>query len=177
MQLNLTIIRAQTGCEQAFTQVYDTFSATIAGYLIQLGVQGQDSDDVQQQTWLTVYKQLHTLSSPYAFKRWLLRIAHHHAYKKIKEPQVIELTDDLIESPDQEPTSCLLDFDIELLGALPRYFREVLYLFYWQEMSCTEIAVICDLPTATVKSRLFHARKKLANSAQIQHLEKELTHA
>ena len=178
MQLNLTIIRAQAGCEKAFTQIYETFSATTASYLSQLGVQRQDLDDVHQHIWLCVYKQLHTLSSPYAFKRWLLRIAHHSAYKKFKEPSEVEITQEFMDSLtcEDEFTHTDTEYSLDMLAMLPRHFREVIYLFYWLDMSCVEIGLICDLPSNTVKSRLFHARNKLANSAHIKHLQQERSH-
>ncbi len=176
MQLNLTIIRAQAGCEKAFTQVYEIFSATTLSYLSQLGVQRQDLDDVQQHIWLSVYKQLHTLSSPYAFKRWLLRIAHHCAYKKFKEPKESEITEDLMATFTFKDEHLDNEYSLDMLDVLPRHFREAIYLFYWLDLSCAEIAMICDLPTNTVKSRLFHARNKLADSAHIKHLKQERSH-
>ena len=39
--------------------------------------------------------------------------------------------------------------------------REVLYLVYYQEQSVSEVAEILSIPEATVKTRMFYARKKL----------------
>ena len=47
------------------------------------------------------------------------------------------------------------------LGALPVSQREVLALFYLEELSLNELADVLSVPVGTVKSRLFHARRML----------------
>jgi len=50
-----------------------------------------------------------------------------------------------------------------LLGALEPEIRSLLQLYYPDELSVAEIATILDIPRGTVKSRLFYARKLLAD--------------
>lgn len=50
-----------------------------------------------------------------------------------------------------------------LLGALEPEIRSLLQLYYLDELSVAEIATILDIPRGTVKSRLFYARKLLAD--------------
>ena len=49
----------------------------------------------------------------------------------------------------------------ERLAALPYKYREVLVLYYYNELSVSEIANVTGQLKGTVKSRLFHAREKL----------------
>ncbi len=51
---------------------------------------------------------------------------------------------------------------IEILGQLTRCYREIVYLRYFQQMSFREISKATMIPVNTVKSRLNHAKKKLA---------------
>jgi RNA polymerase sigma-70 factor (ECF subfamily) len=50
----------------------------------------------------------------------------------------------------------------ELLNRLPAKYRQVVALFYMQEKSYDEVALMLDLPVGTVKTYLFRARKSLA---------------
>ena len=51
----------------------------------------------------------------------------------------------------------------ELVEKLPEEQREVVVLYYYQEKSVEDVALMLDLPEGTVKSHLFRARKTLAH--------------
>lgn len=51
---------------------------------------------------------------------------------------------------------------LKMLGALPENYRQVIVLFYMQEKSYEEVALMLDLPLGTVKTYLHRARKQLA---------------
>jgi RNA polymerase sigma factor (sigma-70 family) len=54
------------------------------------------------------------------------------------------------------------------LARLPVLEREVLVLFYLQELSLNEIAEVMGIPVGTVKSRLFRARRLLRGQLEIK---------
>ena len=50
---------------------------------------------------------------------------------------------------------------IEMVKTLPQKYRVVIHLFYYEEMSITEIAKVLDMKEATVRTQLTRARKRL----------------
>jgi RNA polymerase sigma-70 factor (ECF subfamily) len=51
----------------------------------------------------------------------------------------------------------------KLVARLPEEQREVVELYYYQEKSVEDVALMLDLPEGTIKSHLFRARKTLAH--------------
>ena len=54
----------------------------------------------------------------------------------------------------------------ELLATLPAEYREAVVLRYWHEMSYEEIAEVMNTTVSAIKSRLFRARRQLAEVYQ-----------
>ncbi|WP_341502113.1 sigma-70 family RNA polymerase sigma factor [Gallaecimonas sp. GXIMD4217] len=176
-QLSLRVLRAQAGCQQSFNALYQQFSGLTAGYLRQLGMVAADVDDLQQQLWLKAYRRLSSLGSVYAFKSWLLQIARGVAVDALRRAphreESLEAEPGLLFEP-APPSRQLAPVKAALAG-LPPAQREVTYLFYWQELSCLDIARIVGCSVGTVKTRLYHARQRLARLPSIQNL-KETRH-
>jgi RNA polymerase sigma-70 factor (ECF subfamily) len=133
------------------------------------GLLGDDADDVQQDLWLTVYRELGGLANPGAFRTWLFRTTRHRAIDFLrKRRRERELFDDV----DLETVDGTMDDDASeswidaatvgaALTSIPSLQREVLLLKYRHEMSYHEIALVVGCPIGTVRTRLFHAKRRL----------------
>lgn len=101
---------------------------------------------------------------------WLLSIAHNRAISSLRkrreeawdEDKAGEIADD-----DDTPEVALQKGDKaavmrRCLSGLSDEHREIVDLVYYQEMSVSEVSEIVGIPEATVKTRLFYARKKLS---------------
>ena len=102
---------------------------------------------------------------------WLISIAHNKAVSSLrKKREVAGYDDDAAaaiedEADTPEVTSQKLDKAALMRSAmqgLSREHREILDLVYYQEQSVSEAAEILGIPEATVKTRMFYARKKLS---------------
>ena len=60
----------------------------------------------------------------------------------------------------------------ECLGKLSAEHREIIDLVYYHEKSVEEVAAIVDIPEATVKTRMFYARKKLSELLKEQGIDR-----
>ncbi|WP_448548304.1 RNA polymerase sigma factor [Thalassotalea fusca] len=166
LKLQLLILRAQSGCESGFQELFGLFKGYTFKYLNTLLGQ-TDAEDVQQQIWFKVYQQLPSLSNPYGFRRWLTQIAHRAAldHLKLNKKHVVSF------EPEVEVQGLDKTFQINIpqnfellhkaLNKLSFEHKEVILLFYWQEFTCVEIAQILNCNVGTVKSRLFNARQQL----------------
>ncbi|MEP6574093.1 MAG: sigma factor, partial [Gemmatimonadota bacterium] len=77
LRLYLLVLRCQAGDEQAFARLFAWFGPRTLVLL--RGMVNDEAEDVQQEVWLSVYRQLSTLSNPRAFRTWLFRTTRHRA--------------------------------------------------------------------------------------------------
>lgn len=118
-----------------------------------------DADDVLQEVFLTAYEKFGQLRDQAAFKGWLLAIARNRCsdwYRNRAKLPVVPL-----ESAG-EPSYTLQGPENavrETLATLPEREKQILWLYYFAELSQSDIASRLDIPVGTVKSRLHTARE------------------
>ncbi|TMJ94744.1 MAG: sigma-70 family RNA polymerase sigma factor, partial [Alphaproteobacteria bacterium] len=101
---------------------------------------------------------------------WLISIARHKALSARRRRPDAELDEKIeatVADPANDPEVALQENDRgellrQALVRLSPQHREVIDLVYYHEKSVDEVAHILDVPPATVKTRMFYARKKLA---------------
>jgi RNA polymerase sigma-70 factor (ECF subfamily) len=132
------------------------------------GLVGDDADDVQQEVWLTVYRQLSGLGNPRAFRTWLFQTTRHRAIDFLRaRRRERELAEEAAREIDlvAPPADDAFDLDASSLGAtlnmLIPIHREVLVLRYQEDMSYGEMAVIAGCSIGTIRSRLYTAKRRL----------------
>jgi RNA polymerase sigma-70 factor, ECF subfamily len=131
----------------------------------------QIAEDLTQEIFVKCYKSLHTYSGKSKFRTWLWRIASNHCkdYLKSWYNKNVFTTDyqpiyDSIQSDSAEQTVIQDEEDDQLASAvmeLPVNYREVIYLFYFEEMSIKEISVVTEVKENTIKTRLKRAKELL----------------
>ncbi|MET3729323.1 RNA polymerase sigma-70 factor (ECF subfamily) [Fictibacillus halophilus] len=129
------------------------------------------SEDILQDTMLTVYLQMDNLREKQAIKSWIYRIAINKCkdylkswhYKQIRLSQMLTFTASSNEKSIelkliiQDETEQLIQ---EIMKLKPKH-REVILLFYYEELSLQEIEQVLGINSSTVKSRLYQARQLL----------------
>jgi RNA polymerase sigma-70 factor, ECF subfamily len=131
----------------------------------------QIAEDLTQEIFVKCYKSLHTYSGKSKFRTWLWRIASNHCkdYLKSWYNKNVFTTDyqplyDSIQSDSVEQTVIQDEEDDQLASAvmeLPVNYREVIYLFYFEEMSIREISLVTEVKENTIKTRLKRAKELL----------------
>lgn len=120
-----------------------------------------DADDILQETYITAFTRFDRLRSKESFKAWLISIAKNKCidyYRKRKDD--ISL-DELAEPELAQSRFGLTEQSVvmDTIDGLARKDRQVLLLYYFEEMKQSEIAKRLDIPLGTVKSRLNTARR------------------
>ena len=171
LRLHLLVLGCQAGDERAFTRLFERFAPRTLGYL--RGLVGDDADDVQQEVWLSVYRNLGTVANPGAFRTWLFQTTRHRALdflrRRRRETQLMEDTaaELSVEAGTGNPVDgsdlhAIDGFDLaEIADGLPPVQREVLLLRYGNDLSYAEIALVTGCSVGTVKSRLHNARRRV----------------
>jgi RNA polymerase sigma-70 factor (ECF subfamily) len=128
------------------------------------------AEDLISEVFLDVWRQAGKFEGRSAVSTWLLSIARFKALSALRRKQDEELDDETaaaIEDHADDPEVALAKKDKgallrECLSALSAEHREVVDLVYYHEKSVEEVAAIVGIPEATVKTRMFYARKKLS---------------
>lgn len=129
------------------------------------------AEDLTQDIFVKCYKSLHTYNQQSKLRTWLWRIAINHCKDYLKSwynKRVIFSDDQLDHQPSQketvEDTVIQRAEDEQLITAvmnLPVKYREVIFLFYFEEMPLKEIAEVTVANENTVKTRLRRAKELL----------------
>ena len=134
----------------------------------------RNEDEIQEaisNTVIIVFEKINTLKKEEFFKTWLIRILINECYKIYNQNKKIvyldEYTQNNLSYEDQ-----YMDFEIRnMIKALDQDLREIVVLYYLEDMSVTGISKILKIPEGTVKSRLSRARDKLKEKLQIEATE------
>lgn len=128
------------------------------------------AEDLISEVFLDVWRQAARFEARAAVSTWLLAIARFKALSTLRKRPEAELDDEkaaAIEDTADDPEVTAQKKDKseilrKCLQGLSQEHREIIDLVYYHEKSVEEVAEIVGIPEATVKTRMFYARKKLS---------------
>jgi len=182
--------RLQEGDRRSFDLIYEKYHLQLYKNAWLISGNRMDAEDILQETFVTAWKHIRELKNRESLKAWLFRIMTREAFRAGKRGSK-EIPDEFIEARadgQAAPAAGSKDFTemisdhSEILGMLESLdlkHREVLVLFYFEEMSISEIAAATGCFEGTVKSRLNAARKKIRSGLgpQIRNFQLKETEA
>src|SRR5258708_19518913 len=131
-----------------------------------------DAEDVAQEALLRAYRQFDRLRARNRFRGWLVRIVFRLALDRLRSAKRREQRDTLWSQPEHRPRAATAEdiavsneFQAHLdsaLAELPEKLRLVLLLAGMEGHTIDEIPAMLGIPVGTVNSRIFLARKQLA---------------
>lgn len=162
----LLAIRAKRGDNEAFEEIVRTLERPMFYYVRRLVESDEDAWDVLQQTWVKAFRGLGSLRETKRFRIWLYAIAHrtvmsHHRAAYRNQAVLDEPFDSEAVEADATPRPEDAERIHVALAQLDPNSRAVLTLRFLERLSVEETAEIIGVPSGTVKSRLFHAKKAL----------------
>lgn len=158
----LLVVRAQLGDRRSLAELVGHWHEPVWRYVRRMLDRPGLADDVSQEVWAAALKALPALKQPQRFAPWLFTIARRAVMDHLREKY--SQTDPLDGDPaGADEAAAVLDRAqvAEGLAELPVCEREVLILFYLHDLALEECAQVLAIPTGTVKSRLFRARRML----------------
>jgi RNA polymerase sigma-70 factor (ECF subfamily) len=174
---DLSLINAyRSGRIDAFEDLVRAYESTVARILAQLNVAAADVEDLAQDVFLRVYRNLHRFRSQSSFYTWLYRITvnvffDHSKKRKRADQRLNRLQNAMIDASAPVPEmhdpyratldSMLHDALSSAISRLPEAFREVVAMREIDDLSYEEIALATGISIGTVRSRLSRARSRL----------------
>jgi RNA polymerase sigma-70 factor (ECF subfamily) len=158
----------------AMRTLYTRHRVRLYRFIVRLVRDTALAEDVLSETFLAAWRQAGRFQGRSTVSTWLFSIARHKALTAL-DPRPLETLDDEIADtladPSHDPDLADRRRDTgtimrRCLGALSPEHGEIIDLVYYQEKSIKEIAKLVGIPLATVKTRMFYARKRLAALVQ-----------
>jgi RNA polymerase sigma-70 factor, ECF subfamily len=163
------IARIAGGDRDAMRALYLRHHVRVHRFAMRLVRNSAVAEDIISDVFLDVWRRAGSFEGRSAVSTWLLAITRFKALSVLRRKPAEELNEkDAAAVPDplDDPELAVQKKDAgeilrECLIALSREHREVIDLVYYHEKSVEEVAHIIGIPEATVKTRMFYARKKL----------------
>lgn len=116
------------------------------------------AQDAAQEACVVLHRKVHTLRTAAAFDAWMYRVTMREAGKVRRRSAPLRPREPLREMATDE----VMAIDVwSALGALPGDMRDVVVLFYFDDLATSDIAGVLGVADATVRTRLWRARELL----------------
>ncbi|MFL4968216.1 MAG: sigma-70 family RNA polymerase sigma factor [Xanthobacteraceae bacterium] len=164
------ITRIAAGDRLAMQVLYARHHVRVYRFILRLVGNTTTAEDLISEVFLDVWRQAAKFEARSAASTWLMAIARFKALSMLRrkpEEELDEETAEAIEDPADDPETTVQKKDKgeilrKCLSALSSDHREIIDLVYYHEKSVEEVAEMVGIPEATVKTRMFYARKRLS---------------
>ncbi len=163
------VSRIAAGDKLAMQALFARHRTLVYRWLLRFVGNETNAEDLLSEVFLDVWRQADRFEGRSSVSTWLISIARFKALSARRRRTDAEL-DEKIESTVADTANDPEDLQEKNRGELLRQaltrlsleHREIIDLVYYHEKSVEECATILGIPAATVKTRMFYARKKLA---------------
>lgn len=144
---------------------FEQFVATERGMLVRLAMNilhhPEDADDAVAEALCKAWERREQLRSPDKMRSWVAKITVNTALSMIQKRKREELVESMDDYPTNEASGYPHSGIWHEIESLAEQDRTLVYLYYIYGFSQKEISAILNIPTGTVKSRLYTVRQKL----------------
>lgn len=163
------VVLVQGGSREAFNRLARRWTPRLVRYTTRTVGRPELARDIVQETWIGAIRRLKQLTDPAQFPAWIYSIAHRKCIDAIRVNQrhrrlIVSAQAESDAAAAIDPGGSAASDTVDLAAAISQLSteqRDVVHLFYGEDLSVEEIGTVLAVPTGTVKSRLHHARASL----------------
>jgi RNA polymerase sigma-70 factor, ECF subfamily len=168
--------RIAKGDEAALRELYLAYSRTIYAFALRRLRDAAEAEEIVVDTMHEVWRHPERFRGESKFSTWLLGIARFKLLSLIRgrEPQHEEIgeLEETLDSGEEGSFEILAQKQRreavrQCMDKLPAEQRDCLHLVFYEGYGLAEVAAVLGCPENTVKTRLFHARRKLKNALRL----------
>ncbi|MCB8943921.1 MAG: sigma-70 family RNA polymerase sigma factor [Ardenticatenaceae bacterium] len=169
---------ARQGDKAAFGKLIEAYQGPVYNLAYRMLSNSGEAEEAAQEAFIRAYTRLDSYNPAHKFSTWLLSITSNYCIDQLRKRRAVFLSIDeplpphpaLSADQEKRPESQLLMNEQQtmvqsLLEELAPDYRQTVVLRYWYDLSYEEIAEMMDTTVSAIKSRLFRARKQLADLA------------
>lgn len=170
------VLKAQKGSKRAMESIVKETSDYIYYYCLTLLCDEDKALEAVQDIYVILLTKIHTVEKPETFLGWLKVVTSNYCKNKIsrkrdtvsiEDYENIVFDDDVQINPQNNIEKDEICKEIMLaVKQLPDYQKECVLMYYYHQLSISEIAKTLEIKEGTVKSRLFNARKAIKSRLQ-----------
>lgn len=177
-ELHAILMQVANGNEQALAALYKKLSRRIYAFSLRRVSDPNLAEEVVVETMYEVWRSAQTFNERSQVTTWILGIARYKTLDKLRQRGQREtISDESVLNAIVDESATAYDILTQqqqtaqvarCIETLPSDQRECLHLTFYEDMSIHEIAEIQAIPGNTVKTRLFHARRKMKECLERQ---------
>jgi RNA polymerase sigma-70 factor, ECF subfamily len=169
--------QARQGDRVAFGRLVEAYQGPVYNLAYRMLGNSGEAEEAAQEAFIRAFTRLHTYDPSRKFSTWILSITSNYCIDLIRKrratllsleeplPPHPALMSDRSENPEAQAVNNEREALVQsLLATLPEDYREAVVLRYWYDLSYEEIASMTDTTVSAIKSRLFRARRQMAEA-------------
>ncbi len=174
----LWLEQARQGNKEAFGKLIEAYQAPVFNLAYRMLGNADEAEQAAQEAFIRAWVRLDSYDPAHKFSTWLLSITSNYCIDQIRKrrAQLLSIDGPLPSHPalmsegsagpeDQVVAGEQQEIVQQLLNTLPPDYREAVVLRYWYDMSYEEIAEVMATSVSAIKSRLFRARRQMADTS------------
>lgn len=167
--------QARQGDRDAFGLLIEAYQSPVYNLAYRMLSHSGEAEEAAQEAFIRAYTRLKSYDPSRKFSTWMLSITSNYCIDVIRKRRAVLLSideplpahpalrSDRAAGPEaQAVQNDQNDLVQELLSGLSEDYRQTVVLRYWYDMSYDEIAEVMQTSVSAIKSRLFRARRQLA---------------
>lgn len=180
----MLVQKVKNGDSKAFSALMGIYQRPIYNLCYRMLGNASEAEDAAQETFLRVYRSINGYDSSKRFATWILSIAAHYCIDLTRKHRIDTLPLDetpqlrILDKPGGIEDRIIRKEEKEkvniLLQKLKPLDRTIVIMYYWNDMSYSEISEALNLSLNAIKSRLHRARRAMAKSWMAMKFDKEL---
>ena len=157
------LARIAAGDRRAFERLFGRYHPQLFRFAYRMTASYEAAEELASDVLLTVWQSADRYAGAAKVSTWIFGIAYRKSLKRLRRRRILPFTlreHDVVDSQAAERAE-REDWVRGGIGTLPAAQRLTVLLVYYVGLSCEETAAATGVPVNTVKTRMFHARRKL----------------
>jgi RNA polymerase sigma factor (sigma-70 family) len=170
----LWIQQVLAGDKQAYSHIINKYKNRLYATILRMTKNPQDAQDLVQDAFIKVYRNLDKYDASGSFSSWLYRVSINHCMDEFRKKRYSTVQVEIDETKvvnREHPEVVFLKKEKSrqlerLISTLPEDERLIILLRYINEISYEEIGEMIDVPLSTVRNKLHRAKKKMRETVK-----------
>ncbi len=168
---------ARRGSKEAFGKLITAYQSPVFNLAYRMLGNADEAEQASQEAFIRAWTRLESYDSAHKFSTWLLSITSNYCIDQLRKrraqllsiegplPAHPALMSENSDGPEVQATNSERQESVQqLLETLPDDYKQAVVLRYWYDMSYEEIADVMETSVSAIKSRLFRARRQMAET-------------
>jgi RNA polymerase sigma-70 factor, ECF subfamily len=172
MNLNFAVPQAESSKtkEESYTDLVNLHINELYNFARYLTFDPEEANDIVQQTFLSLYKNINRLDLSLSPRPWLFKVTRNLCMDHLKKKKALHFSevDEVLNIPENMPglenqtdSQLMLERVKKNIELLPVNLKEVLVLKYFEDLTFEQISEITGQPVNTVKTNFYRGKSRL----------------